>query len=90
VIHVTVEQAEIEHEAGRGYYGTVLSGTIRVVEAGTDARLWPTEQSNRSFFVEGQLQEGQGKEFEMSLVEEMCKAAAQQIGPWFYDHKGPK
>jgi len=90
VIHLTIEQVEIEHEAGKGYYRTALNGTIRVIEAGTDARLWPADLSNRSFFVEGQLQEGQGGEFELKLVEEMCETAAQQIAPWFYNHKGPK
>ena len=90
VLYVYLDKFQFRHEAGKGFYRPKLTGSAKIIESATGKRLWPIEQSFRSFSLEGELAQGQGAAFENKQVKQLCEAAAEQIGPFFYRHTVPR
>jgi len=90
VLYVYLDKFQFHHEAGKGFYRPKLTGSAKVIDSATGKRLWPIEQSFRSFSLEGELAQGQGAAFEDQQVKQLCESAAEQIGPFFYQHTVPR
>lgn len=90
VLYVYLDKFQFHHEAGKGFYRPKLTGSAKVIDSTTGKRLWPAEQSFRSFSLEGELAQGQGAAFEDKQVKQLCEAATEQIGPFFYKHTVPR
>jgi hypothetical protein len=87
VLYLFINQFQFRHEAGEEYYQPGVSGSCKVVDVETGERVWPTEQSYRSFAVNHPLVQGKGPQFEEGQIQTLGVAVAQEIAPYFYKHK---
>ena len=87
VLYLFINQFQFRHDVGEGYYQPSLSGSVKIVDVSTGERVWPTDQSYRSFTVNQPMIEGTGNEFEDDLINKFGADVAQEIAPYFYKHK---
>jgi hypothetical protein len=87
VLYLFVNQFHFHHEAGQEYYQPGLSGSCKIVDVSTGERVWPKDQSYRSFTVNQPMIEGKGAEFEDNLMQKLGVRVAEEIAPYFYKHK---
>ncbi len=90
VLYLFINQFQFHHDVGEGYYQPSISGSVKIVDVSTGERVWPTDQSYRSFTVNQPLIEGRGNEFEDDLIQTFGADVAQEIAPYFYKHKKAK
>ncbi|HPY78438.1 MAG TPA: hypothetical protein PLQ45_11370, partial [Anaerohalosphaeraceae bacterium] len=64
-----------------------LNGHLNVIEVETGKRLWPKDHLFRPLSQTGQLEQGQGDLLEDKLVRQLSRQIAQQIAPYFYNHR---
>ncbi|OQA02058.1 MAG: hypothetical protein BWY71_00164 [Planctomycetes bacterium ADurb.Bin412] len=87
VLYIYIDSFQLQHAAGEGYYLASLNGHLNVIEVETGKRLWPKDHLFRPLSQTGQLEQGQGDLLEDKLVRQLSRQIAQQIAPYFYNHR---
>jgi len=87
VLYIYIDSFQLQHAAGEGYYLASLNGHLNVIEVETGKRLWPKDHLYRPLSQTGQLEQGQGDLLEDKLVRELSRQIAQQMAPYFYNHR---
>lgn len=87
VLYIAIDEFQLRHEAGEGFYRGLLSGRCKVTNMETGRRVWPTGPTNRNINVTGELTQGQGQAFEDRLVRRLVAKAVPMLAPAFYKHK---
>ncbi|KPK75583.1 MAG: hypothetical protein AMJ79_10810, partial [Phycisphaerae bacterium SM23_30] len=87
VLYLLIDDFELQHEAGPGFYKPRITGYGKVIDVASGKRLWPLDETQRPFTMDLGFIEANDSSQELPLVRELCRQAAQKIARFFYKHK---
>ena len=87
VLHIIIDEFQLRHEAGQGFFRGVISGRCTVVDVATGRRVWPKGPMHHSLSVRDELSHGQGQAFEDRLLRRLVAKIPPTLAPKFYRHK---
>lgn len=87
MLHIVIDEFQLRHEAGKGFYRGNLVCRCKVVDVSTGKRLWPVGPVTRAFSVTDELTHGQGQAFEDRMMRRLVAKVPPLLGPFFYEHK---
>ncbi|MBN1764545.1 MAG: hypothetical protein JW860_04745 [Sedimentisphaerales bacterium] len=91
VFYILVNDFQLrQQEVDYGYYQASLGGYCKVVDVATGKRLWPTDQTYRSFHITAPTTIGQDSDLENEQVLQLSQLLAGELAPCFYEHREKK
>ena len=87
VLHIVIDEFQLRHEAGKGFYRGNLVCRCKVVEVSTGKRLWPVGPVTRAVSVTDELSHGEGQAFEDRMMRRLVAKVPPLLAPSFYKHK---
>ena len=90
VLYLYVDNFQLAHEAGPGYYKPTLTGHLKIIDVDSGKRLWPTSQTQHPFTFDTGFQEAQNDLRRQQMIRELCQKTAQNLTLFFYKHVPPK
>jgi len=87
VLYVMVDDFNLQHEAGKGFYDTAMAGYCKIIAVSDGRHLWPAEQISRHFDAKGRFTSDEEPDMENKLIRELCREAAEEIALYFYKHQ---
>ena len=86
VLHVAVDTFRLHHQAGKNFYHASLTTFSHVIEVPSGKHLWPAALGTQPLTTTDDITQGQGTEFENSLIRKISQEQAQQLSRAFYEH----
>jgi len=90
VLYVMVDDFNLHHAAGKGFYDTNMTGYCKIVDVSDGKHLWPAEQMSRQFNAKGRFSNDEEPDMENKLIRELCREAAEEIALAFYKHQADR
>jgi len=90
VLYIMIDNFKLHHEAGQDCYDASIDGYCKIIDVATGKQPWPAGQTHRTFHAGGKVAVGHGQAFEDEQVRLLCREAAENIAPFFYEHRKQK
>lgn len=90
VMYLLIDKFELAHEAGPGFYKPTVTGYLKIIDANSGKRLWPTGQTQHPFTFDTGFSEAQNDLQQQRMIRELCQKTAQSLALFFYEHRPPR
>jgi len=90
VMYLLVDNFELAHEAGPGYYKPTVTGYLKILDVESGKRLWPTNQTQHPYTYDTGFSEAQNDLQQQRMIRELCQKTAQSLALFFYEHRPPR